>query len=49
MLKNRATDEPLFVVIFTLVPKDEAEASSSTEKKEVSKDATPAGGDDDLD
>jgi len=31
VLKNRATDEPLFVVIFTLVPKTEVEGESPTE------------------
>ena len=48
MLKNRRTDEPLFVVVFTLLPKDgglnEGETKTSTEVDE------PApSGDDELD
>lgn len=45
VLKNRATNEPLFVVIFTLEPKD-GEPSEDTQKTE-SKAAS--GNDDDLD
>lgn len=41
VLKNRATDEPLFVVIFTLLPKD-------GEKNEDTK-TDPAGDNEDLD
>ncbi len=32
VLKNRATDEPLLVVIFTLVPKTEVDDESAIEK-----------------
>jgi len=48
VLKNRATDEPLFVIIFTLVPKDgsgEEEAAKTTGAEAPSS----AGKDDDLD
>lgn len=37
MLKNRATDEPLFVVVFTLKPKDgEGEVPDPAKKGEES-------------
>jgi len=51
VLKNRATNEPLLVVVFQLIPKDqqdkgkEAETKTETEKQ----DAAPKGGDDELD
>ncbi|KAF4553149.1 Hypothetical protein D9617_8g051630 [Elsinoe fawcettii] len=57
VLKDRKTNEPLFVVIFTLIPKDEADKAQSQlekEKEEKGADAKgaasgQAGGDDDLD
>ena len=41
VLKNRVTNEPLFVVIFTLLPKDQVE------KTEDKAEGAAAGGDDD--
>ena len=44
MLKNRKTDEVLFVVIFTLIPKDQlenAEGQAAAQKDE--KNASAAG------
>ncbi|KAK4636098.1 hypothetical protein CLAFUW4_02127 [Fulvia fulva] len=46
VLKNRATDEPLFVVIFSLLPKD-GEAKAEDAKSEPAKEGS--GGDDDID
>lgn len=57
MLKDRSTDTPLFVVIFTLIPKDQAAHAAqqveaqTDEKNEGGKtsDVKAGGGDDDLD
>lgn len=54
MLKNRATDEVLFVVIFTLLPKDQAENAKDQEEAQKSdtnagKDVKAVGASDDLD
>ncbi|KAK4508809.1 hypothetical protein PRZ48_002548 [Zasmidium cellare] len=50
VLKNRKTDEPLFVVVFTLLPKDQVdEEGKPAEKKEGEVKKTEDGGDDDLD
>ena len=53
VLKNRKTDEPLFVVVFTLLPKDQVEeeekpVEDAGDKKGEAK-ASSAGDDDDLD
>ena len=47
-MKNRKTDEPLFVIVFTLVPKEQIEKSGepAEDKKEV---AGGQDGDDDVD
>lgn len=39
VLRNRKTDEPLMVLVFTLVPKDQVEENGkpAEEKKEVAK------------
>ncbi|KAF2223665.1 hypothetical protein BDZ85DRAFT_261992 [Elsinoe ampelina] len=52
VLKDRKTNEPLFVVIFTLIPKSEADAAQGELEKEVKeKGAGPKDGgeDDELD
>lgn len=49
-MKNRATNEPLFVIVFTLIPKDqvEKEGGKGDDKKEEAKSSS-GGGDDDVD
>ncbi|KAF2160081.1 hypothetical protein M409DRAFT_29380 [Zasmidium cellare ATCC 36951] len=53
VLKNRKTDEPLFVVVFTLLPKEEvAEGEKPAEvggEKEEAAISAAGGGDDELD
>jgi len=41
-MKNRVTNEPLFVVIFTLIPKEEVEKKGG-EKAAAAAAAAPAG------
>ena len=43
VLKNRATDEPLFVIVFTLIPKDQLKDEEEDNKKADAND------DDDVD
>lgn len=49
-MKNRSTDEPLLVLVFTLVPKDEVgkEGKVDTDEKK-DESAGGQGGDDDVD
>lgn len=54
MLKNRATDEVLFVVIFTLLPKEQADDANDQEEAQKSagqggKEVKGAGENADLD
>lgn len=58
MLKDRSTNKELFVVIFTLVPKDQAENAEDQEQAQKDeknasgaggKEVKAAGGDEDLD
>ena len=46
MLKNRKTNEPLLVIIFTLLPKD---GQKGVEVEAEKKEAASTGNDDDLD
>jgi hypothetical protein len=47
VLKNRETDETLFVVVFSLIPKDGHEKPEPT--KEAAPAAAPSTNDDDVD
>jgi hypothetical protein len=47
VLKNRETDETLFVVVFSLIPKDGHEKPVPT--KETAPAAAPSTNDDDVD
>lgn len=54
VMKNRATDEPLFVIIFTLLPVDSEgkpimDAPEDDEQAESEKPAAATGDDDELD
>lgn len=49
-MKNRKTNEPLVVIVFTLVPKDEIEKlGSKAEDKSAAAAPSSGGGDDDVD
>ncbi|SMR50927.1 unnamed protein product [Zymoseptoria tritici ST99CH_1E4] len=49
VLKNRATDEPLFVVVFTLLPKDDKAAKQVEPAEAAKKEAHVGAPGDDLD
>ena len=53
VMKNRATDETLFVIVFTLIPKEKVDAeeggSQQSGKDQTEEKKGGDGGDDDLD